>query len=222
MAAVPDDLTRRWERGWSACRGWTRQPEERGALRVLLGLPGRHRELIALRLSPELAAEVAAADEPTWLTVPTDHPTEAARTLAEAGLHVRPTREHLMTRPLADHPAPLLPPGYHPLVTVTDAAVLRVELRHPDTAATAATTTAAASGQAALVDGDAVFDRVETAPRHRRKGLGSAVMALLSAEAVTRGATRGVLMATPDGHALYTALGWSTAAEVVIAANEPG
>ncbi|WP_232519871.1 GNAT family N-acetyltransferase [Actinosynnema pretiosum] len=211
---MPDDLIRRWERGWSACRGWTRQPEERGALRVLLGLPGRHRELIALRLSPELAAEVAAADEPTWLTVPTERPAEAARTLAEAGLHVRPTREHLMTRPLADHPAPLLPPGYHPVVTVTDAAVLRVELRHTGT-------TVAASGQAALVDGDTVFDRVETAPAHRRKGLGSAVMALLAAEAVTRGATRGVLVATPDGHALYTALGWSTAAEVVIAASAP-
>ncbi|GAA2689356.1 MULTISPECIES: GNAT family N-acetyltransferase [Actinosynnema] len=214
---MPDDLIRRWERGWSACRGWTRQPEERGALRVLLGLPGRRRELIALRLSPELAAEVAEADEPTWLTVPTEHPAEAARTLVEAGLHVRPTREHLMTRPLPDHPAPLLPPGYHPVVTVTAvtaAAVLRVELRHADTSV-------AASGQAALVDGDTVFDRVETAPQHRRKGLGSAVMALLSAEAVRRGATRGVLMATPDGHALYTALGWSTAAEVVIAANTP-
>ncbi|MFE7777832.1 GNAT family N-acetyltransferase [Streptomyces sp. NPDC057445] len=75
----------------------------------------------------------------------------------------------------------------------------------------------AARGQIALgsVTGEAVVDQVETAPEHRRKGLGSVVMRTLQNAAVEQGATVGVLGGTTDGRALYESLGWRSVAPLV-------
>jgi GNAT superfamily N-acetyltransferase len=74
--------------------------------------------------------------------------------------------------------------------------------------------TVAAEGTAAVVGADAVFDRIETAPAHRRRGLGAWVMAELGRLVVERGATTGLLVASPDGAALYRRLGWTELAPV--------
>jgi GNAT superfamily N-acetyltransferase len=73
----------------------------------------------------------------------------------------------------------------------------------------------AARGQAALSGGDAVFDRIETTPRFRRRGLGGLVMTGLGAWAAENGATVGLLMASVGGRALYTSLGWTEVAPIV-------
>ena len=73
---------------------------------------------------------------------------------------------------------------------------------------TAADGTLAASGHAALLEAHAIFDRIETQEAHRRRGLGSRVMQALGRAARDCGAHHGVLVATPDGRALYTGLGW--------------
>lgn len=65
----------------------------------------------------------------------------------------------------------------------------------------------AASGHAAEHDGVFVFDRIVTEPSHRRRGLGAVVMASLGS-ARADPASRFVLVATPDGRALYQSLGW--------------
>lgn len=75
----------------------------------------------------------------------------------------------------------------------------------------------AARGKAALVDGVAVIDQVVTQPDHRRRGLGQRVMAVLADEAVRRGATEGILVATQDGLGLYAALGWTLRSPVTAA-----
>jgi GNAT superfamily N-acetyltransferase len=53
----------------------------------------------------------------------------------------------------------------------------------------------------------AVVYQVETAPAHRRRGLGALVMHTLQNAALEAGAERAVLGATVEGRALYTALG---------------
>lgn len=75
----------------------------------------------------------------------------------------------------------------------------------------------AASGRAALASDHAVFDQIETHENHRRRGLGRSVMDALSVAASQRGVQRGVLVATPDGRALYTTLGWRSHAYVTTA-----
>ena len=57
---------------------------------------------------------------------------------------------------------------------------------------------------------------IETAAQHRRRGLGGLMMTLLAEAAVDLGATRGLLMASTQGRALYTSLGWTTLCPVVV------
>ncbi|MBW4721930.1 GNAT family N-acetyltransferase [Saccharothrix obliqua] len=212
-----DDLVRRWQRGWSACRGWAAPEDARGGLHFRLGLPGREREVFALAADDDpasvraLAREVAGHGESTWLTAPTNRPDEVAGVLAAEGLVVRPVREFLMTRPLADHPVRPAPAPYR-VTSVVDDDVVRVEVWD-------GSGDLAASGLAGLAGADAVPDRIETAGAHRRRGLGAAVMGALAAAAVERGARTGVLLASPDGERLYTALGWTTRWSVVMAVN---
>ncbi|MCW6531701.1 GNAT family N-acetyltransferase [Sphingomonas sp. MMSM20] len=72
---------------------------------------------------------------------------------------------------------------------------------------TAADGTPAASGYAAETAEAFIYDRIETAPAHRRRGLGGAVMAALH-RAKRRQETPELLVATEEGRALYTTLGW--------------
>jgi GNAT superfamily N-acetyltransferase len=73
----------------------------------------------------------------------------------------------------------------------------------------------AAHGQAAVRAGDVVFDRIETTPKFRRRGLGRLVMTGLSAWAADNNATTGLLMASVSGRKLYDSLGWSELAPIV-------
>lgn len=69
----------------------------------------------------------------------------------------------------------------------------------------------AATGCAAETAEVFVYDRIETSPDHRRKGLGHAVMSALRStrKSVT---TPQLLVATEDGHHLYASLGWTVIA----------
>ena len=67
----------------------------------------------------------------------------------------------------------------------------------------------AASGYAAEWGGVFIYDRIETAPAHRRRGLAACVMAALRQVRRDAGATE-ILVATTAGQALYTSLGWRT------------
>ena len=67
----------------------------------------------------------------------------------------------------------------------------------------------AGSGYAAETPKAFIYDRIVTEPAHRRKGLARAVMAALRRTKQCRH-TPELLVATEDGRALYTALGWRT------------
>lgn len=69
----------------------------------------------------------------------------------------------------------------------------------------------AASGCAAETSDAFVYDRIETAPDHRRKGLGIAVMSALES-ARKSPATPQLLVATENGRGLYARLGWTVIA----------
>ncbi|MDB5708207.1 MAG: hypothetical protein JWL96_277 [Sphingomonas bacterium] len=67
----------------------------------------------------------------------------------------------------------------------------------------------AASGRVGLVGGVAIYDRIRVQDAHQRRGLGRALMAALGDAANRAGATRWLLVATPEGRALYETLGWT-------------
>ncbi|MEU1279100.1 GNAT family N-acetyltransferase [Streptomyces sp. NPDC005805] len=113
----------------------------------------------------------------------------------------------LMWTPLRLAGARAVPAGYT-LRTWDRGGVTRVLV-------TAADGSFAARGQIAPTGATAVVDQIETAPEHRRKGLGRLVMHTLHEAALARGATTGVLGGTPDGRGLYESLGWRVRAPLV-------
>lgn len=66
----------------------------------------------------------------------------------------------------------------------------------------------AASGCAAETADVFIYDRIETAEDHRRKGLGVAVMSALGAARKSLARPQ-LLVATEDGRSLYANLGWT-------------
>ncbi|GLQ92800.1 GNAT family N-acetyltransferase [Dyella acidisoli] len=69
----------------------------------------------------------------------------------------------------------------------------------------------AANGSAAETTDAFIYDRIETASDHRRKGLGIAVMSTLESARKSFSAPQ-LLVATEDGRSLYTSLGWTVIA----------
>jgi GNAT superfamily N-acetyltransferase len=188
---------------------------------VEIGLPGRPREIFTLSDEPELVRELTAGAAPeTWVTVPTiDREDEVAGQLAGLGFDVFDERKALMSIALADHPDATPGPEYELELSedrgqaaiatkVLEDRVLRVQVLHRSGEV-------AARGMAAVVGADVVMHDIHTDPEHRRRGLGSVVMAALSRRAVELGATTGLLMATYEGVQLYTRLGWLLRATMV-------
>lgn len=67
----------------------------------------------------------------------------------------------------------------------------------------------AASGYASEMPGVFIYDRIVTEPEHRRRGLGQSLLRTLhNARKHSSGAE--LLVATEDGRALYSTLGWKT------------
>jgi len=104
---------------------------------------------------------------------------------------------YFMTGPQASTPQPL-PQGYTIEIEQSDM-IRRVAIRYE-------TGDQAASGYAVESHDAFIYDRIETAPAHGRKGLGSIVMASLAQ--TKRGDVPELLVATNEGRLLYEALGW--------------
>jgi GNAT superfamily N-acetyltransferase len=128
---------------------------------------------------------------------------------ASGGELVRAQRsDSMMTTDLGGHPRHPPAPGYR-LETRVDAAVLTATGWHESGEA-------GARGTMGLTGPDAIADRIETLPAHRRRGLGSTLMGALAGAAVEQGASRGILIASDDGQHLYAKLGWKPVAAVLI------
>ncbi|MFJ8789396.1 GNAT family N-acetyltransferase [Streptomyces sp. NPDC102462] len=156
-----------------------------------------------------LAAAVAAARQPTWLTVPTLRPGTVEAVVGAAGPELLHRSEWFMTTDLTGHPqhAPAAP--YEREVR-TEGPVTVVSLHD-------SSGEVAARGTIAVVGADAIADRIETDAAHRRRGLGRAMMSALAEAAVTQGARTGLLIASEEGQRLYSSLGWRHEADVLIA-----
>ena len=200
VMGVSRELVDRWVAGWCESRGMLARRDGDGRL-VEVASGTRSREYVIAGPSlPELRRLAAAVTAPdVWLTIVGDLD-ERGRD-AVAGLDRVTSDERMMTTRLrqAERPAQVR------IEEVGRVAHARIEAEGE----------VAARGQAALSGGDVVFDRIETTPRFRRRGLGGLVMTGLSAWAAENGASTGLLMASVDGRALYSSLGWTEVAPIV-------
>ena len=204
------DLLARWARGWAYSRGLSRPERVAGGVRVEVGEPGRRVEWIATDEVETLAGlvDTVRATPEAWLSVATEDPGGVRPWFLEGGLSAEAHEEALMTIDLVDHESREVPEGYHADVA-RDGGLITVTVSSEEVVA--------ATGSIAVIGADAVADRIQTEPEHRRRGLGAAVMSLLVSAAREAGATRGILVATELGEPLYVALGWQAQARLVVA-----
>lgn len=215
MIDLPD-LIVRWQRGWGVARALPAAENVGGGLRLRCRQPGRDVEYVALHadLDPAsltgLAGRIGGERTTAWLTVPTTDPVRAGSTLRAAGLVVLRDSEMLMTTDLRRHPHSR-PAAPYRVDSQRNGAVVTATVRH-------GSGELGARGTMGLTGADAIADRIETQPAHRRRGLASAVMSSLARSAVGQGAEHGILVASLDGQRLYATLGWRPVAQVLIAA----
>ncbi|MER7579015.1 GNAT family N-acetyltransferase [Kitasatospora sp. NPDC097691] len=206
------ELVRMWISGWVVSRGSAEPVDQPWGWSIDVGSPagevGRH--VLPEPTEAEVRKIAEATTAPTtWLKLFAEDATVRPWLGPQWRLDVP---GFLMSVPLA--PERPEPPAGHTVTTWERGGVIRTMVRTEDGQL-------AARGQAGLAGPVAVPDQISTTPGFRRRGLGALVMRTLQSAAHERGARTGVLVATPDGQALYTALGWTTHAPMASLVLDP-
>ncbi|MGK3937740.1 GNAT family N-acetyltransferase [Streptomyces caeruleatus] len=210
-----DGVVQAWVTGWVVSRGAAPPEREPWGFTVDVGQlaqVSRHVfEALGEDVDEELVRKVAGGVTGAGVWLKVFHDPEVVGGWLGEGWWVDPEPGCLMTLPLAgaEGAGTDVPGGYRKRVWSVGG-VTRVLVAAPDGSL-------AARGQLAPTGATAVFDRIETAPAHRRRGLGSVVMRTLQATAAAAGARTGVLAGTPAGRGLYESLGWHVQAPLTSA-----
>jgi GNAT superfamily N-acetyltransferase len=188
-----------WTRGWALTRGVAPPVPIPGGWRIEVGFQDQIRRFV-YPLASEAVAERARA---------IDRPFELIKVATSAD----------KVRPLLGAAWLLGPPGY----MMTRAPAVGAAFGHgpayrlaleaggqPVTVATilAADGAVAATGRVGLVGDAAIYDQIRVQGAHQRRGLGRALMMALGDVANRAKASQWILVATPEGRALYETLGW--------------
>ncbi|WP_440846934.1 GNAT family N-acetyltransferase [Sphingomonas sp. 22176] len=182
--------------GRSLARGVPAPEADRGGYRVDTGSDSEHCRWVFAAPSSNLSALAREINQPGWL-IKLCGKDEMLRRLLPDGWHLHAPAFFMQsgTWPAAR----ALPAGYRCETSVVGS-VAHVAVFCDDG-------DMAASGYAAETGTAFVFDRIVTAPAHRRRGLGAGVMAALRATR-TRPDIPELLVATDEGRYLYQRLGW--------------
>lgn len=201
-----------WARAWALTREVAPPCPVPGGWRIEVGLPDQVRRYVYPSPGAVVAERARSIDARfTFLKVATA--ADAVRPLLPAGWEIGEPG-FMMTA------TPALAPAFD------ESRGYRMSLEAIAERVTLATITTrdgelAASGRIGLVGDVASFDRIGTQEAHQRRGLGSALMGALGSAANAGGAKRWVLVATPQGRALYEKLGWAVHAPYTTAFIPP-
>ncbi|KQV46705.1 MULTISPECIES: GNAT family N-acetyltransferase [unclassified Duganella] len=192
-------LVERWLTGWSLSRGVPLPRPSDGGLVVEVGKPEQLRRHVFLDAGQALQACADRIRDPHIFLKAAVEP-HVLRQALPARWNIEGPG-YLMMGPALAPDAVAMPLGYQARFEAQHGAqVVRVIHESQELAA---------SGRIVLHGRTAIFDQIETAESHRRRGLGSVVMQSLDSLAAQAGVTERLLVATEDGRALYTRLGWT-------------
>ncbi len=175
-------------------------------------MESRRIEYLLVEPSPQQLADITAriaGDSRDVVTIFTAHPDRYL--VPHVGLVIDRDDEALMTCALTPV-SPEIPDGYASHWDDDDNRVSLTVISGDELAA---------SGNLAIVDGDAIFDRIETMPKFQRRGLGTLMMQSLTSWGLANGGNTGILAASADGQRLYEHLGWKTECAMVMLRGEP-
>jgi len=202
MLVADPDLIARWADAWAISRGAAMPIARDGGLYIHVDQPDQIGRYIFAQIDAEAIRPLAASIDRPLLYLKVCAPADAVRPILPPGWEIA-TPGYMMTAPLSvilDR-SPALPAEFELRITREDS----ITIAHIFDAIGEE----AARGRIVTVDGLIVFDRIRTADQYQRRGLGSAIMRALAAEARQSGGEDAMLCATPAGRELYTSLGWS-------------
>lgn len=188
-----------WITGWALARETSPPLQIAGGFRVDVGWPRQLVRYVFPRCSEEVQRLAAAIVEP-WFFLKVCGGPEDLRPLLPPRWVIQPIGYLMTCSVKMPAGSASVPEGYS--LKLMDGLPVPLATIH------APSGEVVASGRVALTGDFAIYDRIETHLDHRRRGLASAVVSALAAVAQSRGQTRGVLVATPDGRSLYETLGW--------------
>lgn len=209
MSALSDAVIRGWATARSVARGLPVPVADHGGWRVDTRSASEECRYFFAAPVPELAALAATIDRPRVLIKLCDT-REVLAKLVSAGWVFEGDTWVMEGFPIARG---ALAQGYR-IEHIRDGERIEIRIVADDG-------TVAASGYGGRACGVFAYDRIVTDDRHRRRGLGRAVMALLGGAASP--GDRHVLVATAMGRALYESIGWCVRSDYTTAfIPEPG
>ena len=164
-------------------------PKERVRHILFAPEPARIKHVLETETEPPVSLKVCAETGELAPHLPTRWACHEQRYLMMAKLSAAQSRKR------RDRPT-----GYAISVRRTQA-IVTAEVRDGSGAMTA-------RGRIALTGPYVIVDDIVTEPTHRWRGLGRMIMTALNQAALEAGAATGLLVATPDGLALYRSVGW--------------
>ncbi|MBN8813997.1 MAG: GNAT family N-acetyltransferase [Sphingomonas sp.] len=207
-------LITRWAEAWAISRDAAAPVAQDRGLYIHVGQPEQVGRYIFASLDAEPIRDLAARIDQPLLYLKVCAPADSVRPLLPPGWEIA-TPGYMMTAPVAAMLAspPVLPDEFTAYLA-RDGAVTFATITDPSGEE-------AARGRIIAMGDLVVFDRIRTADKHQRRGLGSAIMRTLAAEADMLGIHDAMLCATPPGRALYERLGWSLHSDYTTASLAP-
>jgi GNAT superfamily N-acetyltransferase len=189
-----------WAQGWALTREVAPPVAVPGGWRIEVGLPDQRRRFIYPHAGEAVAARSEAVDQPFELIKVATSADKVEPLLGKAWAIGAPG--YMMTC------TPVATAAFH---HASDYRLVLEAVADHVTVATIRSTAGelAASGRVGLVGDVAIYDRIRVQDAHQRRGLGRALMMALGEVANRARASRWVLVATPEGRALYETLGWA-------------
>lgn len=182
----------------SVARGLPSPMEDRGGYRVDTNSDSERQRWVFAEVTGGLSALARSIHAPGYLIKACATPEQLQAALPPGWQVHLPA--YFMLGPSV-HPAPQRPAGYR--VNVVRDGPVSLARVVTEAGELVATGYAAETGEAF------VYDRIAIDPRHRRRGLGRLVMAMLSGARRVDDVAE-LLVATEEGRALYQSLGWTT------------
>lgn len=214
MLVADPDLIARWADAWAISRGAVMPVARDGGLYIHVDQPDQVGRYLFARLDADAIRPLAASIDRPLLYLKVCAPADMVGPLLPPGWEIA-TPGYMMTAPLSvmlDRPA-AIPAEFEMRITRDDS----ITFAHIHDASGEE----AARGRIVAVDDLIVFDRIRTAEQYQRRGLGSAIMRALAAQARQSGIEDAMLCATPAGRELYTSLGWSLHSDYTTASLPP-
>lgn len=196
---VSEGIVEKWLRAWSLSRDLPMPEKYASGYRVNVGAPKQKVRYVFPELNNDFFSLAKTVDE-SWVFLKVCAPYEQFRPLIPEHWIVQPQGYMMYCNSRMNFGNSVLPDGYSLDIQrcSPEKCIVRIAYENKE----------AAIGTLIIVDGIAVYDRIVTQERHRRKGLARKIMAVLEDMALSEGIQYNFLVATEQGRSLYESLGW--------------